>query len=44
MAEQDFDNFKQRLREWMGSHPAEYDAFEAEMNRKDDAGYQMVLA
>lgn len=43
MAQQDFDNFKQRLREWMESHPAEYDWFEAEMNRKDDAGYQMVL-
>ncbi|MCD8103108.1 MAG: DUF6043 family protein [Alistipes sp.] len=44
MAEKDFDNFKQQLREWMESHPAEYDWFEAEMNRKDDAGYQMVLA
>lgn len=44
MAQQDFDNFKQMLREWMESHPAEYDWFEAEMNRKDDAGYQMVLA
>lgn len=43
MAQQDFDNFKQWLREWMESHPAEYDWFEAEMNRKDDAGYQMVL-
>lgn len=44
MAEQDFDNFKQQLREWMESHPTEYDWFEAEMNRKDDGGYQMVLA
>lgn len=44
MAEQDFDNFKQQLREWMESHAEEYDAFEAEMNRKDDGGYQMVLA
>ena len=43
MAQQDFDDFKQRLREWMESHPAEYDWFEAEMNRKDDAGYQMVF-
>ena len=44
MAQQDFDNFKQMLREWMEAHPTEYDWFEAEMNRKDDAGYQMVLA
>lgn len=44
MTEQDFDSFKQQLREWMESHQAEYDWFEAEMNRKDDAGYQMVLA
>ena len=43
MAQQDFDNFKQMLWEWMESHPAEYDWFEAEMNRRDDVGYQMVL-
>ena len=44
MTQDDFDSFKQMLREWMESHPAEYDWFEVEMNRKDDAGYQMVLA
>lgn len=44
IAQQNFDDFKQQLREWMKSHQTEYDWFEAEMNRKDDAGYQMVLA
>lgn len=43
MAQQDFDSFKQRLQKWMKSHAEEYDLFEAEMNRKDDGGYQMVL-
>ncbi|MDL2320041.1 DUF6043 family protein [Alistipes sp. OttesenSCG-928-B03] len=28
----------------MGSHPTEYAWLETEMNRKDDAGHQMVLA
>lgn len=44
MAQQDFDNFKRKIQEWMESHQTEYDWFEAEMNRKDDAGYQMVFA
>jgi hypothetical protein len=41
---QSFDTFKQHLQEWMDSHSGEYDAFEAGMNRRDDAGYQMILA
>lgn len=44
MSQQDFENFKHRIREWMEAHTEDYDWFEAEMNRKDDAGYQMVLA
>ena len=31
MSQQDFDNFKQMLREWIESHPTEYDWFEAEI-------------
>ncbi len=43
MAQQEFDNFKQRIKDWMDSHPEEYDCFEEEMNRKDNAGYQKIL-
>lgn len=43
MAQQEFDNFKQQIKDWMDSHPEEYDCFEEEMNRKDNAGYQQIL-
>lgn len=43
MSQQDFDNFKQQIKDWMDSHPEEYDCFEEEMNRKDNAGYQQIL-
>ncbi len=43
MAQQEFDNFKQRIKNWMDSHPEEYDCFEEEMNRKDNAGYQKII-
>lgn len=43
MAQQDFDNFKQQIKNWMDAHPEEYDCFEEEMNRKDNAGYQQIL-
>lgn len=43
MSQQEFDNFKQRIKDWMDSHPEEYDCFEEEMNRKDNAGYQKIL-
>ena len=44
MSQYDFDSFKQHLRGLMDSHFREYDAFETGMNRRDDAGYQMILA
>jgi hypothetical protein len=44
MSHQEFDTFKQKLKDWMDSHPEEYDCFEAEMNRKDNAGYQKILS
>jgi hypothetical protein len=34
MPQQDFDNFKKRLKEWKETHPEEYDLFEEEMNRR----------
>lgn len=44
MGQQEFDNFKQRIKEWMDTHPEEYDCFEEIMNRKDNAGYRKILS
>ncbi len=43
MSQQEFDNFKKKIKDWMDSHPEEYDCFEEQMNRKDNAGYQQIL-
>ncbi|GAB6009378.1 DUF6043 family protein [Dysgonomonas reticulitermitis] len=43
MPQQDFDNFKQRLKGWKETHPEEYDLFEEEMNSRDAVGYQKIL-
>jgi hypothetical protein len=40
MPQQDFDNFKQRLKEWKEIHSEEYYLFEEEMNSRDAVGYQ----
>lgn len=29
MSQQEFENFKQRIKDWMDSHPNEYDCFDA---------------
>ena len=34
MAKQDFEQFKQDVKEWLNSHPKEYDSFVAEVNNK----------
>lgn len=44
MSQQDYDNIKQRLKDWMGAHPEEYDCFEAEMNSQNAIGYQKILS
>ncbi len=44
MPQKDFDNFKQRLKEWKETHSEEYDLFEEEMNSKDGDGYQKILS
>jgi hypothetical protein len=44
MPQQDFDNFKQRLKEWKETHLEEYDRFEEEMNGRDAVGYQKILS
>ncbi|KAA6339099.1 hypothetical protein EZS27_012960 [termite gut metagenome] len=43
MGQEEYDNFKQWLKDWMDTHPDEYDLFEEEMNRKDAAGYQKIM-
>ena len=43
MSQQEFDNFKQRIKDWMDNHPEEYDCFEEEMNLKDNTSYQKIL-
>ncbi|MDU1906704.1 MAG: DUF6043 family protein [Dysgonomonas sp.] len=44
MGQQEFESFKQNLKDWMDSHQDEYDLFEEEMNRKDSAVYQMIMS
>ena len=42
MAKQDFEQFKQDVKEWLNSHPEEYDRFVAEVNNKSK-GFQIRL-
>lgn len=44
MSQQDFDNFKLQLKDWMDSHPDEYDCFEEMMNQKDNTGYIQIVS
>lgn len=44
MGQQEFDSFKQSLKDWMDNHQDEYDLFEEEMNQKDNTGYQMIMS
>lgn len=43
MSQQDFDNFKQSLRDWKDNHLEEYNLFEEEMNSRDAVGYQKIM-
>ena len=43
MAKQDFEQFKQDVKEWLNSHPEEYDRFVAEVNNKSATGLQKVF-
>ncbi|GAB6013069.1 DUF6043 family protein [Viscerimonas tarda] len=43
MGQQEYNNFKQRLKEWKETHPEEYNLFEEEMNGRDAVGYQKIL-
>ena len=43
MAQQDFERFKQEIKEWLDSHPEEYDRFVAEVNDKSAIGLYKVF-
>jgi hypothetical protein len=43
MPQQNFDNFKQHLKDWKETHPDEYDLFEGEMNTRNAVGYQKIM-
>jgi hypothetical protein len=44
MPQQDFDNFKSRLKDWKETHPDDYNLFEEEMNSRNAVGYQKILS
>ncbi len=43
MAQQDFERFKQEIKEWLDSQPEEYDRFVAEVNDKSAIGLYKVF-
>ena len=43
MAQQDFEHFKQEIKDWLDSHPKEYDRFVAEVNDKSAIGLYKVF-
>lgn len=43
MARQDFERFKQEIKEWLDGHPEEYDRFVAEVNDKSAIGLYKVF-
>lgn len=43
MAQQDFEHFKQEIKDWLDSHPEEYDRFVVEVNDKSAIGLYKVF-
>ena len=43
MAQQDFEHFKQEIKEWLDCHPEEYDRFVAEVNDKSAIGLYKIF-
>ena len=43
MAQQDFEKFKQEIKEWLDNHPKEYDRFVAEVNDNSSTGLYKVF-
>ncbi|KAA6343509.1 hypothetical protein EZS27_008798 [termite gut metagenome] len=44
MGQEEYDKFKQRLKDWMDTHPDEYIRFEEAINRKDDSIYDRIVS
>ncbi|GHV39443.1 hypothetical protein FACS1894179_04350 [Bacteroidia bacterium] len=44
MSQQEFDNFKLRIKDWMDRNQDEYDFFEEEINKKDSTVYQTIMS
>ena len=42
MAQQDFERFKKEIKDWLDSHPKEYDTFVAEVNDKSASGLHKI--
>lgn len=43
MAQQDFEQFKQEVKDWLDNHPEEYDRFVAEVNDKSTTGLHKIF-
>lgn len=43
MAQKDFEQFKQEIKDWLDCHPREYDMFVAEVNNKSATGLHKVF-
>ena len=43
MGQQEYDNFKRLIKEWLDSHPKEYASFVEEMNDKEFKGFLKAL-
>lgn len=43
MGQQEYDNFKRLIREWLDNHPDEYATFVEEMNDKEFKGFKKVF-
>lgn len=44
MGQVEYDNFRNRIKEWMDSNHDEYDFFEEEINKKDSTVYQTIMS
>lgn len=44
MGQVEFDNFRNRIKDWMDRNQDEYDFFEEEINKKDSTVYQTIMS
>ena len=43
MGQQEYDAFRERMKQWMLDNADTYDEFEEMMNSQSDAGYQKIM-